>query len=115
VVVDDVVGRSDVVDEEVDEVVGTIDVVEEEVGIVVGRIDVEVDDVGNGVSMGVGNGVGVGGAPVGASIGVCALTRLAIRDGPSVLKAILIHTTTNITGNFFIIGLIPIFHLISYV
>ena len=101
---DEVVGCSDVVDEEVDEVVGTIDVVDEEVGTVVGRIDVVLDDVGNGVSMGVGNGVGVG-DPVGESIGICALTRLAIRDGASVLRTILIHTTKNTAEHFLIIGL----------
>ena len=113
-VVDEVVGRSDVVDEEVDEVVCTIDVVEEEVGTVVGPIDVVLDTggVGNGVGVGkivdVGNGVIMG-------AGISALTKLAIRDGPSVLRTILIHTTKSPTEHFLIIGLTPLSRLISLV
>jgi hypothetical protein len=90
------VGCIDVVDEEVDEVVGTIDVVEEDVDEVVRRVDVVLDTGG----VGVGKTVGVG-----KGVGICALTKPAMCDGPSVLKAILMHTTESTTEYFFIIGL----------
>jgi hypothetical protein len=120
VVVDDVVGCSDVVDGEVDEVVGRIDVVDEEVDEVVRRVEVVLDTggvgigvtvgVGNGVTVGVGKGVTVGVGKgvtvgVGKGVGVCAHTRPAMYDVPSVLRGILMHTTRKTTEYLLIIGL----------
>ena len=127
-VVDDVVGCSDVVDGEVDEVVGRIDVVDEEVDEVVRCVEVVLDTggvgigvtvgVGNGVTVGVGKGVTVGVGKgvtvgvgkgvtvgVGKGVGVCAHTRPAMYDVPSVLRGILMHTTRKTTEYLLIIGL----------
>ena len=103
------VGCSEVVDGEVDEVVGRIDVVEEEVDEVERRVEVVLNGggvgVGKGVNIGVGVGKGVGvGTPVGASIGVCALTRPAMCDVPSVLSGILMDSTKRASKDFFTIG-----------
>jgi hypothetical protein len=104
VVVDEVVGCSDVVEGEVDEVVGRIEVVDEDVDDVVRRVVVVLDTggVGEGKSVGVGKIVGVGN---GVGVGVCALTRPVMWDEPSVLKATLRDTTKSTTEYFFIIGL----------
>ena len=100
-------GCSEVVGGEVDEVVGRIDVVEEDVDEVVRLDEVVLDGggvgVGKGVSIGVGKGVGVGNG-VGAGVGVCAPTRLNMCDGPRVPRTIPMHTTKN-TTDFLIIGL----------
>lgn len=103
-------GCSDVVDGEVDEVVGRIDVVDEDVDEVVRRVVVVLDTggVGEGKIVGVGVAVGVG-------VGVCALTRPALWDGPSVLKATLRDTTKNATEYFLIIGLTKMLCLSNHV
>ena len=115
-VVDDVVGSSDVVDGEVDEVVARIDVVDEDVDEVVRRVVVVLDTggVGEGKIVGVGNGVGVG-APVGESICVCAITRPAMYGGPIELSGMLKHTRKKSTEHFFIIGLTRMLCLSNHV
>lgn len=97
-VVDEVVGG------EVVEVVGKIDVVEEEVDEVERRVEVVLDTggvgVGNGVTVGVGNGV-----TVGVGVGVWAPTRLTIFHGPGMLRTMLVHTINSTTEYFLTIAL----------
>ena len=110
-VVDDVVGCSDVVDGEVDEVVGRIDVVDEEVDEVVRRVVVVLDTGG----VGVGKIVGVGRLASGKVLGSEPLLEKASVFVPSrgqpcrmdrvcstVCSGILQRTATEY---FFIIGL----------